>query len=277
VPDKSAIYHFYTDNILLNADLSISLGTDPGDPNYTPSSLVDGNPAKPAKIDSVTAAWLAGMRGVKTPAQSLFLIHHDFKEGCDVRIQGNDTDTWGTPSFEAHVTIPAWLGSGVGRWPVNPWLDLTEQFGYDPLGWMFWRLLITSNDQNVQLGQWLLCNPIRRFEQDLAWSSKRTLNKRLIENRTSFGVSTIYSRNTNEVVIEGDHRPLAALEDELIRQWYDVEGRARSWPFVPNGLLNECFFGRWQAPSRASTYFAPGAYENRFVFEETSRGLRLGV
>ena len=274
--DRSGIYQYYTDNKGLNATFSIQLGTDPGDPNYAADKLKDGNPARPAKIDSPTGAWMADL-GTAYAIENTMLIHHTFDEGVLCLIQASDVpNNWGSPLFEAQITIPAWYGVGTGRWPVNPWLDLTEEPGWDAGGWQFWRLYVESNSQNLQLGQWLLHTPTRRLSNDLAWGFKKTTLKRQIENRTSFGVVTIYARGTNEVTIEGDHRMELVLANDVDLQFFNTEGRARSWGFVPDGSKNESFFGRWATQSREVTR-QEAHFEHHFVFEETSRGLRFGV
>jgi len=277
--EASAIYQRYSDEVGRLATITIETGVDPGDPNYGPATLVDDNPAKVAKIDSTTGAWLFSY-AAKQPVAIVALIHHAFDAGADVKIQGNATDDWlGSPgpAFEASLTIPAWLGTGAGRWPVNPWLDLTAQPGYDATGFQYWRLVITGNSQNLQLGQVWFGSAIRRLDPDLRWDFVRTRDKPIIENKTAFGVSTIYARGTTRWQLQGDHRVTDALEADLDTQWFEADGRAYPWLLVPDGLENRCALVRWAETNRAVTKHFLDVHDHRFVAEEVARGLRPGV
>lgn len=275
----SAIYQRHSDEVARLATITIETGVDPGDSNYGPASLVDDNPAKVAKIDSTTGAWLFAY-AAKQPIQIVALIHHDFDAGADVKIQGNATDDWtGSPgpAFEASIVIPPWLGASPRRWPVNPWLDLTAQPGYDATGFQYWRLVITGNSQNLQLGQVWFGETIRRLDPDLQWNFVRSRETPLIENATAFGVATFYGRGTTRWRLEGDHRMTEALETALNEASFDTDGRVYPWLLVPDGLENRCYFVRWAETTRAVTKYFLDVYDQRFVVQEVSRGLRPGV
>jgi hypothetical protein len=272
------IWQKYSDNVAKDATITISLGTPPTDlTNYGPEILVDDNPAKFAKIESTTGAWLFAYPA-KQIIQVASLIHHDFDAGADVVLQGNATDSWGAPTFEAAFTIPAWLGgTGPRSWPVNPWLDLTTMPGYDPTGFKYWRLLITANSQNIQMGQIWLGNPLRRLDPALGWDFQKVNAKRYIENSTAYGVITMYSRGTNQWAVDIPHRMNNALEAEMIEQWFDADGRAYPWLFVPDASVNAAYFVRWSTAVKNHRFLDRGVIDNRFAVEEVARGLRPGV
>lgn len=274
---NAAVWHKYSDEVAKLATISIETGTPPDDlVNYGPNSLVDDNPARVAKIESTTGAWLFSY-AAKQIIQDIGLIHHDFDAGANVKIQGNATNSWGTPAFSASITIPAWRGVGLRRWPTNPWLNLTTQVGYDATGFKFWRLVITGNSQNLQLGQVSFNQTLRRLDPDLAWNFQRILQKRYIENLTSYGVSTVYSRGTNEWRLDATHRMTDAMELSMVDQWFDNDGHAYPWMFVPVDGTNECFFVRWVAFERSHNILERGIIDHKFSVQEVSRGLRPGV
>jgi hypothetical protein len=280
--EAAAIYQRYSDNVARLATITIETGVDPGDANYGPAALVDDNPAKVAKIDSLTGAWQFAY-AAKQPVALVGLVHHDFDAGANVKIQGDDGPNWAAPAFSAAITIPAWLGSGTRRWPVNPRLDLTEADGYDEEGWQYYRLLVTTNSQNVQLGQAWLGETIRRLDPHLHWKRQHTNAKRYIRNRTAYDVETIYSRGTNLWRLEGTHGRADALQALLEAQWFDVDGAALPWLFVPNSLENRCYLVRWGDEARAETQLvgppslSESLWEQRLVIAEVARGLRPGV
>jgi hypothetical protein len=287
MPATAAIYQRYGDNAVRSATITIQTGTAPTGQDlidYGPASLVDDNPAKVAKINSVTGAWVFDF-GVAQRLDLFALIHHDFDPGGDVKLQGNATNTWGSPSFSASFVIPAWDGasSGARRWPVNPWMDVTEQAGYSAAGFRYWRLVITGNSQNLQLGEVWGSPTIRRLDPDLQWNFQRSVLKRQIQNRTAFGVATTYTRGTSEWRIRGDHLFDAALRADLQTHWIEVEGAARPWLFVPEGLENRCYLVRWletmrEEQQQMDALVGSGeVHTNQFAVEEVSRGLRPGV
>lgn len=272
------IWQKYSDNVAKDATITISLGTPPTDlTNYGPEVLVDDNPAKLAKIESTTGAWLFEYPS-KQIIQLASLIHHDFDAGASVVLQGNATDSWGAPSFQTAFTIPPWLGgTGPRSWPVNPWLDLTTKPNYDPTGFKFWRLLITANSQNIQMGQIWLGNPLRRLDPGLGWDFQKINAKRYIENSTAYGVITMYSRGTNQWAVDIPHRMDNAMEAEMLDQWFDNDGRAYPWLFVPDASVNSAYFVRWSMAVKNNRFLDRGVIDNRFAVEEVARGLRPGV
>jgi hypothetical protein len=272
-----AIWQKYSDNVAKDATITIQTGTPPSDlTNYGPEILVDDNPAKMAKIESTTGAWLFAYAS-KQIVEAIALIHHDFDAGADVKIQGNATDSWGAPTFSASITIPAWLGVGAGRWPVNAFLDLRTLPGYDATGFKYWRLVITSNSQNIQMGQIWLTDDVRPVEPGLGWDFQRVLQKRYIENQTAYGVKTIYSRGTNLWMLEAPHRMDDDDNAEMIDQWFDNDGRAYPWLFVPDSDVNDCYFVRWAGDSRIMRTLEADVVDHRFAIEEVARGLRPGI
>lgn len=163
-PQFNTIYQFYKDEVARLATISIEDDASPslsGGESYGPDSLVDDNPAKVAKIGATSGAWIFAY-AEKQRIDIAALIHHTFDETPagspgsptpSVRLEGNATSDFSNPTFVATFTIPPWFGEGTRRWPVNPYLVLTEVEGYDPEGFLFWRLVIENNSQNIQLGQ----------------------------------------------------------------------------------------------------------------------------
>jgi hypothetical protein len=282
------IYQRASDEVARLSTITIETGTEPeGMDDYGPATLVDGNPAKVAKIDSTTGAWLFDF-GAPQRIDLAALIHHNFDAGADVKIQGHTSDAWTSPDFSAAITIPAWLGSGTSRWPVNPWRDLTLASGYSASGFRYWRLVVTGNSQNLQLGHIWLGAQIRRLSPDVRWNYVPAVRKRIIEHRTSFDVSTIYTRGTNHWRFEGTVPADNALEAELEAHWYDVDGRSKPWLLIPqppatsdqdvmSGRGNRAYLVRYLSVDRDVPHAMFNLHEQQIVVEEVSRGLRPGL
>lgn len=289
LPQFNTIYQHYADNVAKDAaSITIETGSavSPADDDYGPESLIDDNPAQVAKIDDTTGAWLFAYDDPQR-IDLAALIHHTCDEteaspsspAPSVRIEGNDTDDWSAPSFSAAFTIPAWFAVGTRKWPVNPWLDLTQQSGYSETGFLYWRLVIENNSQNIQLGQVWFSPTIRRFDPDLRWSPRVSADKPQIENRTSFEVSTIYARGTTIFREEADLLADDTMAEALEQHWYDVEGRARPWLLIPSGPIanDRAYLVRYATTDRQMAWNFEHAHEMRLAFQEVGRGLRPGV
>jgi hypothetical protein len=273
---SAAIYTRPSDNVAPNATKTIQTGTDPGDTNYGPNSLTDLNPAKMAKILSTTAAWLLDF----TVAQRIDLaafIHSTIESPGTLRLQGNATDSWGAPSFNALVDLQAWFGTGTSRWPRNQWLDLTQEAGYSTTGYRYWRILVTGNPQNVWMGQVVLSPTIRRMDPDLRWDYVRAPKKRSIVNETAFGSKTIYARTTTQFMLEGDQRMDEALFVDQEAHFYNANGIALPWLLIPDGDEPDVYFVRWVDDVYATTHHFLDVRDRKFRVEELSRGLRPGT
>lgn len=285
LPQFNTIYQHLSDEVGRNAtSRTIETGAvSPEDENYGPDNLVDENPAKVAKIDATTGAWLFAYNA-KQPIELAALIHHNFDATADngtlsVRLEGNDTDVWTSPSFSAEFTIPNWFASGTRRWPVNPWLDLTGISGYDPAGWLYYRLVVENNSEDLQLGQVWFGETIRRFDPDLRWGPVDSPVKPQIENSTSFLVDTIYPRGTTRWAREADLMATDEMSAALELHWYDVDGRAHPWLLIPAGPIasDRAYLVRYTTTQRQMQWNFEHQHDMRLGFQEVGRGLRPGV
>lgn len=290
LPAFNTIYQYYSDNVARLATITIENDTSPslsGDDAYGPSALVDDNPAKLAKINATSGAWIFAFAAPQ-PLKLAALIHHSFDETPgspagspepSVRLEGNSTSDFSSPLFSATFTIPAWLGGTTAPWPVNPFLRLEDLAGYDPAGFAYWRLVIENNSQNIQLGQIWLSDTIRTFDPDLRWGLTPTVEKPIIENRTGSGVSTIYSRGTTWWKQEADLLATDSLADDLEAHWYEVDGRVLPWLLIPSGPGDTpgCRLVRYAMTDRAASWDFNDLHTLKLVFEEVRRGRRPGV
>lgn len=281
------IYQRASDEVAQNATITIEVGTDLEDDDYAPASLVDGNPAKVAKIGSVTGTWQFTFDSPQR-VDLVALIHHNFDAGANVRLQGSSGGSPWTTDFEAAITIPSWLGSGTSRWPVNPWRDLTLVSGYSASGFQYWRLVVTGNSQNLELGEIWLGSQIRRLSPDLRWEYVPMPRKPIIRHTTAFEVETLYSKGTTRWQLEGSIPQDDDLERDLEAHWYDVDGVAKPWLLIPQppgssssdimtGRDNRAYLVRYASEQRPIPHIVHNTHENRLIVQEVGRGLRPGT
>jgi hypothetical protein len=282
---NEAIYTRPSDQVADDATITIHTGTDPGDDNYGPDTLVDQNPAKLAKIDSTDGAWLWTYAAPQRIDIAAF-IHGTFEQSCELRLQGHTSNVWTSPLFDAEIDVYEWLGAGVGRWPRNTWLDLTQHPDYSATGFQYWRLVCTGNSQNIQLGQ-VVFSPVKRLmDPDLQWSFVRTIRNRSIMNETAYGSKTIYARRTPQFLLQGDQRMTEAFYNDQLIHNHDASGTALPWLLIPKRPITpdletvdeaEAFYVRWVEDDLTTTHVYVGAVDRKFMVEEVARGLRPGV
>lgn len=172
------------------------------DSGYPAANLVTRNPAKPAKLATMDGWWVVDLGSAMSIAGSA-LIYQYLTAGLDVRIQGNTSDSWGSPAFSTAITIPAKRKDGptYQRWTKNPVTTFDT-----PQTYRYWRLYIAgTNDQNVVVGRLMLLaalRPVTLFHDgDIGEDDKPVAP---IDNRTQLQVR-------NVIVIGGPQRSVTAI------------------------------------------------------------------
>lgn len=292
-PSFNTIYTHYWDEVGRQADtITIEDDTDPslsGGDDYGPDALTDDNPAKVAKINEtssgdpavglVSGAWVFAY-AAKQPIRLAALIHTTASASSgSVLLQGNNTADFSSPAFSAAFEIPPWLGVQAGRWPQNPYMLLEDLDGFDPLGFFFWRLAFLNQPENIQVGQVRFHATYYEFDPDLRWGVKHGADKPQIENRTAFGVSTLYARGTTIWTAEADIQLTDDMRAALEAHWYDVEGRTRPWVLVPSGPVrsDRCYLVRYAMTEESVRWDNWDITSQKLQFQEVGRGLRPGV
>ena len=294
-PAFNTIYTHYTDEVARLATITIEGDTVPsraGGAAYAPASLVDDNPAKVAKINEddtdapatgpVTGAWLFDF-GAAQRIDFAALIHTTAattgSPSPRVALQGNTTASFASPAFSADFVIPPWLGTSSGRWPQNPYMRVDTETGYSAAGFRYWRLLFENQPENIQVGEVRFHAHYYQFDPDLRWGLSVRSDKPQIENRTAFGVSTLYARGTTIWEEEADIMLTDPMRAALEDHWYDVEGRTRPWVIVPSGPVrhDRCYLVRYALTDERVQWDLPELTRQRLQFQEVGRGLRPGV
>lgn len=233
----------YQDEVGRLATVTIDIGTDPGDDNYGPAVLVNDIPAQMAKINSTSGAWRLAY-GAPQPVTFAALLHSNLDAGLDVVLQASAGGSPWTTDFEAPFVIPTWYAAGTTRkWPIQPWIDLTTQSGYNPSGYANYRLYVRgTNSENLQVGGLKLYSDHLRLTYDFREGLARTTRKPTITHRTAWQIATRYSRLTAIWSAEGNLLIPTSQLDELDAHFFENDGEAQPFVIVPNGLRNRCYF-----------------------------------
>lgn len=262
------IYQHGADQVADNATITVQTGTV--DPEYPVTNLVDGNPAKPAKILETSGAWKFAFTGAQR-IDFLAIPHHNLTAGLEVRIQGNAADAWGAPTLNALITIPAWRTDG---WPVGPWLDLTGVAGYAVGGFQYWRLVVVGvNAAPVAIGQVWLGAALRTLSPNLSWGAREGEFHKITEHETDFGVVLSYDFGLLRRTLTGEVDATDAAKTAVLTWWQSTNGRARPTIIVPDGTVNEALMVRWAEPKIDVTRNVIDRNTIPLAFQEVSRGL----
>lgn len=270
-----ALFSDYSDELARTATITVQTGAVETD--YGVDLLTDDNPAKVLRATGTSLALQLDF-GTATPIGQLALIHSTLETGDDVRIQGNATASWGSPSFNVAVPIAGWRGSGVTRWPTNTWFDVDAEATYNPSGYRYYRLtfgVTTPLSQALQLGQLRIHPSLRTFyiDRDTAIRPR----KPIIKNTTAFDVDTIYPRGTTRFAQTFTLGGFEAAERASFEaHWYDVDGQSYPWLFVPDATVNECYLVRWATTEYDMARALQSVARVSGAVQEVSRGLRPG-
>lgn len=263
----SAVYGKPSDNVAGNATITAQSGT--ADSDYPLTNLVDDNPAKPGKLTTTTGRIMFDF-GSAQNIDLVALIHTNLTAGLSVKIQANATDSWGAPSIDQAITIPAVPDDG---YPLNPWLDLT---GISPRSYRYWAIQIAgTNSAAAAIGEVWMQATKRSLTRNIQWGAVEMEEHPAVEHRTTYGVSTVYSLGPRMRTVAGMIRANQTALAELIALERDAHHRGSPFLFILDPAVNDALYVRWAS--------RPFAHVNQFLqtrpvqvaFEELSRGLYL--
>lgn len=264
----SAIYQHYTD---LVGWTGTTITASAADSNYPVANLCTPDPTKPAKLTTTTGWWKVYFGATRQRVDIVALIHHNLQAGLEVRIQGNDTDTWTSPTLNTTFTLGAQTNDGL--YP-NCWLDLTGVSGYTTNGFYYWRLYIVgTNGVNCGVGCLWLGKLKRTLERNLLWGSERMVLRKIVEHQTARGVSSRYdlghvARGSQFTV---DASPTGA--SDIDAWWRSCKGQLLPSLLIPDPTADDAWLGLLLKPQLSWTRAAKMSNVFKLEFVELVRGL----
>jgi hypothetical protein len=263
------LYTRPSESLLPSATLTVNTGA--ADAGYPPANLVDGHPELPAKFTGTSGSWVADLGSAKR-VDLAAVLHHNFMQALNVRLQGNAANTWGAPTLDQAFTIPARLAD---NFTVNVWLDLKTLFPVDAnRTFQFWRLAIVGvNTAAVSVGEWLMYSTRRDFgERNIRKGSDRKLKRPSKVKRTDVNVRHVYDLGTTFRTCRVDIQPDDAYLAEFDTLFRDALGAFRPFLIVPHSSELDAWFvsiGEEFSWKREHLGYYPATVE----FIEESRGL----
>lgn len=256
------------------------------DPDYPATNAVLDNPADPAKLTTTSGSIVLEFANKIVPVGAA-LIYHYLDEGLEVRIQGNGTDSWGSPAVQEVFTIPPKRRDGPSyqRWTMNSWCALEDPSNWpDPTGYKFWRVVVVgTNSQTVIIGKILLFSAIYQFTLSPDASDiteKDYLPESFIDQHTELGVQNVETLDgprrfmsgaflTTDLSAGTAPNELAATLRALLQS---AEGIAHPFLFIPQED-NDAWLVRNETPEWERSHKNGGYQVWPFAFREVSRGI----
>lgn len=253
-----------SDNIAPNATASVSSGTI--DSTYGVNNIKDLNPSLPMKFTTTSGRIVFDFTTAQT-IRLAALIHHNLA-GATVTLQGNATNSWGSPSFSQAFTIPAARLDGFG---INPWLDLRTAAP----NYRYFSLNVTGAPSVWGIGEIILATQCRTFPGVIAPGTKEEEHRLIHEHNTEYGVALIYDRGVNTRTWEMAMTVRGSGLSEMKSLWQDAAGRAKGWTFIRDSSINEAVFCRFRTAAIPNTRTSQDIYPVAFSLEEISQGLKI--
>lgn len=268
----TSLYGLPSGNIAPNATITVSSGT--GDSLYVPGNLANLNPAKPAKLTGTAGAWLFDF-GTAVILEIIAIIHHNFLSGTTVlRVQGNATDSWSTPTLDQVVTIPTDDADG---YPRNPFIDLLALLpNASDRTFRYWRVSVASNPVNVAVGEVLMVTSKLTFERNLQPGMGDEEEQPSITHDTDYGVTTVYHFGPKWRTWRGELILESMAAQAAFRTLYqDARGQARGFLFIPDPTVSDAWFVRFDSSRYAAVRESKNLFKHTVGLVEISRGLPL--
>lgn len=250
---------------------------------YGAVQLISENPARPAKLSTTTGNFVLQFDGAIAPAYAMLAYHYLDAGLSGVKIQANDSNSWGAPAFQAQFTIPAKRldGPSYQRWTTNAIVALE---GLDYEGYEWWRLVFeNANSQAIVIGRLLLLTDLRQvdllhvdgspFDEDDETFEITHQTDLQVETITPMGgprrsfsgfvVGTDLSAGTAPVQSAADFRALHETS----------EGRTHPFVWVAGPTIADPWLVRFESAQGQRSHRQGGYQVWPFAVREVSRGL----
>lgn len=267
------LYSLPADQVADNATITLDTGTI--DTDYPIANLTDGNLGKPCKLTTKTGAWTFDF-GAAQRVDYVVLGPHNLDAALTVKIQGNASASWATPTVDTTITIPAAADDGQR---ITAWKDLTGVTGYATGGFRYWRLHVSgTNTANVAIGEVWLGALKRVFATDMGrnyrWAFHVDERRALVEQQTQYGVITTYDLQTRTRALRGELR-LSDSGLTAFQTWHRAM-RGRHYPtiFVPDSTVNDAWWVRQMRDWSVQRRFT-NINDLDFTLDELAAGLPL--
>lgn len=259
------IYTLPNENIA--GDVTPTLATGTADAENPLANLTDGDPTTSFfTTDSVGIA-VVWDHASATRADAVSIPIHNIPAATACKFQMNATDSWGSPTVDADVTINAFT-----EFPDVVFVDLTGVTGYSASGFRYHRLFVPSHGGLTKIGDVGVWSTINTLTLNVRYGAQRTFERDVTAFVREDGSDFYYDHARIPRSIKAKFRVQSADYDLLQALWELAKGPIN--PFmIQQSVTHEAQYSRWV------TAFPPRenitVQDLDAVFKEVGRGSPL--
>lgn len=266
------------DDVCQSLPPTVTSGT--ADPDYPAANLISEDPASPAKLTGPSGNWVLEFPSPVAPVAAILVYQYLDEALPDVSMQGEDSNSWGSPAVDVDFTIPAKRldGPPYQRWTVSPIVMLPGE------AHNWWRLNIGSaNSQNVHIGRLILLTDLRQVTLFADPDVPEDDEFAGIVQPTALKVETVIN-------IEGPRRGLSAAligtdlaagtapvqeAADFRKLIQETAGKLHSFPLIPfvDFAPNDAWLVKFESTKAERIHRVGGHQRWSFTVREVSRGL----
>lgn len=221
--------------------MTVQTGTqDPDFPVTNAVSFTNRTFGYPAKLVEPAGAWLADFGAPQRVDR--FILQHNFDDGMiNVRLQGNATNVWTSPSFSQLLTIGNHREDG---YTYKSFMDLQALTGYNGGGYRYWRLYVPTLN-SVPIGvKMLFLSAVRTLESSALGGLRITDVHDYIDLPTDTGYRWTYDLLSAARIYNATFGWTPTM-DAAMRSWFrSMGGRSKFSVFIPDTRVNDAWLVR---------------------------------
>lgn len=229
------LLQYPVDNVAGNyATIGVNTGSE--DVDYPAAYLSDGRLGRPAKLTGASGSWVFSYAS----AQRIDVVALGAHNVTAATLEGNASNSWGSPSFSAALTIPSATADGHS---VNAWRDLTTAAGYSVSGFQYWRLVV-SGASACAVGEVWFGAERRVAVRNYKWGFTIAEKLATVAHETEFLVPHVYALGSRQRQMDVTFNTTDAGAVAL-REWYRaMKGTGLTGVMVPNTEVNDAWWVR---------------------------------
>jgi hypothetical protein len=200
--------------------------------DYPVAGLVDSNPGVPSKLSGTSGWWVMDFGGAQR-VDLVALVMTNLDPGlANVRVQAHTANSWGAPSMDVAVTIPARRLDGT---PTNVPVVLIGRSGYSASGYRYWRLnFATANSVGISIGEFPMYATYGLLPYGLAPGAVRASRRRRVKHETDGGELLAYDLGVTQRSVRGEVQFKDTAKAD-VDAWLEAsKGDLRPFLVVPN-------------------------------------------
>lgn len=210
------------------------------DAAYPLTNIDDVRPWKPVKYTSNPSFLLIDFGSAKRVDLVAF-IHCNF-DTATIHVQMNATNSWGAPTVDRTVTIPAADESGM---PGGPFADMTADPGYTT-GGLRWLRITTANTALLSLGLVRLVAQARQLTTNIQWGHQDQEQYPVLEFASEGSVQLGYALGVRNRMLTAKFDTISDATLALLRSWFRAcNGRALPSLLILDPTVNDAWWVKW--------------------------------